>query len=415
MARRHKSGTPGRGLLAVVRLFFFSAFLLLALKDMSTEGFILAVAVPLLITLGTSFLGHFFPTDRLLLTLTNFLCALGVLVLYSLNPVWAQTQAVAYGIGILCMIVCIYLVRLIRVWTVPVVLMIPASLALLLLPVFFGELTNGAKNWIHVGGISVQPSEIVKLSLVLCLSWLMSRRRFVPWVLFAGACLLLLLWQADLGTALLYFGTAVLLYYAASGNLAVTLLGVGGGAAAAWWGYGHFAHVRIRVAIWRSPWSDCESAGYQIVQGLIALASGGWWGEGLGLGAPTAIPEYSTDYIFAVLCEQFGLIFGLCVLALYVAILWRGVTIAMAARRSFHGLLAMGCTLMLGLQTFTIIGGVLKLIPLTGVTLPFVSRGGTSLASSMCLVGLLQGVAGLNEDALQADTHMAMLGSEVRA
>ena len=141
----------------------------------------------------------------------------------------------------------------------------------------------------------------------------------------------------------------------------------------------------------------------------MAIASGGLFGVGLGLGSPTSIPVYESDFIFAVLCEQFGLIFGLCVLLMMVALVLRGAMIAMAARRSFHGLLAMGASVLLGIQTFVIIGGVLKLIPLTGVTLPFVSYGGTSLISSMCLVGFIQGVESLNEDDLQEEARLARL------
>ena len=200
-----------------------------------------------------------------------------------------------------------------------------------------------------------------------------------------------------------------MLYYASSSNLLMTGVGLMGGAGAAVAGYKMFAHVKKRVAIWRNPWSDYDNSGYQIVQSLMAIASGGLFGVGLGLGSPRTIPVYHTDFIFAVICEQFGVIFGLFVLLMYVAIIWRGATIAMAARRSFHGLLAMGCTLMLGLQTFVIIGGVIKLIPLTGVTMPFVSYGGTSLVSSLCLAGLLQGVASLNEDDLDEDTRLATM------
>jgi len=163
------------------------------------------------------------------------------------------------------------------------------------------------------------------------------------------------------------------------------------------------------VAIWRNPWSDYDNAGYQIIHSLMAIASGGLFGVGLGLGSPKTIPVYHTDFIFAVICEQFGLIFGCCVLLMYVALIWRGAMIAMAARSAFHGLLAMGVTLLLGLQTFVIIGGVFKLIPLTGVTMPFVSYGGTSLISCLCLSGLLQGVASINEDDLREDTRIATL------
>ncbi|MBQ8313319.1 MAG: FtsW/RodA/SpoVE family cell cycle protein [Clostridia bacterium] len=403
---------PGKLLSSAVMLFYFSAFLLLWLKDFAWQAAALAVAVPAMIWLGVNFLPHLFPADKLLLSLTNFLCALGVLVLYATNPAYAYQQAVYYGVGLVAMVVCIYLVRIIRHWRIPVYLLMPVSLALLALPLIIGRETNGAKNWFYVGSLSVQPSEIVKLSLLLIISHFMSRRKFLPWLIFAVGCLGLLMLQKDLGTALMYYGVTLMLYYASSSNLLLTGIGLAGGAGAAVLGYKMFAHVKRRVAIWQNPWSDYDNAGYQLVQGLMAIASGGLFGVGLGLGSPRTIPVYHTDFIFAVICEQFGVIFGLCVLLMYVAIIWRGATTAMAARTSFHGLLAMGATLMIGLQTFVIIGGVIKLIPLTGVTMPFVSYGGTSLVSSMCLIGLLQGVASLNEDDLNEDTRLAMLGSE---
>ena len=409
MARNKKD--PGRRLSSAVMLFYFCAFLLIACKDFAWQGFALALAVPAMIWVGTNFLPKLFPSDRLLLSLTNFLCALGVLVLYSTEPDYAYHQAMYYGVGILAMIVCVWIVRLVRSWRIPVLLLIPLSLALLVLPLVIGRETNGAKNWFYVAGISVQPSEIVKLSLLIIVSYYMSRHRMLPWLFFAVSCLGVLMLQKDLGTALMYYGTTLMLFYASSGNLFLTGLGLAGGAGAAVMGYKMFAHVKKRVAIWLNPWSDYENSGFQIVQSLMAIASGGLFGVGLGLGSPKTIPVYYTDFIFAVICEQFGLIFGLCVLLMYVAIIWRGATTAMATRTSFHGLLAMGCTIMLGLQTFVIIGGVIKMIPLTGVTRPFVSYGGTSLVSSLCLVGLLQGVASLNDDDLKEDTRLAMLGS----
>ena len=409
MARNKKD--PGRRLSSAVMLFYFCAFLLIACKDFAWQGFALALAVPAMIWVGTNFLPKLFPSDRLLLSLTNFLCALGVLVLYSTEPDYAYHQAMYYGVGILAMIVCVWIVRLVHSWRIPVLLLIPLSLALLVLPLVIGRETNGAKNWFYVAGISVQPSEIVKLSLLIIVSYYMSRHRMLPWLFFAVSCLGVLMLQKDLGTALMYYGTTLMLFYASSGNLFLTGLGLAGGAGAAVMGYKMFAHVKKRVAIWLNPWSDYENSGFQIVQSLMAIASGGLFGVGLGLGSPKTIPVYYTDFIFALICEQFGLIFGLCVLLMYVAIIWRGATTAMAARTSFHGLLAMGCTIMLGLQTFVIIGGVIKMIPLTGVTMPFVSYGGTSLVSSLCLVGLLQGVASLNDDDLKEDTRLAMLGS----
>lgn len=401
---------PGKSLSRAVTVFFFSAFLLLFLRDFKWQGLALAVAVPMLNVLTTGLLPRLFPSDKLLLSLTNFLCALGILVLYDTNPTYAYAQAEYYFIGLLAMIVCIYIVRLIRSFRVLIWPMVLFSLVLLALPLAIGKETYGAKNWFYVGGVSVQPSEIVKLTLVIVLARFMADRRMLPWLAFSVACLGILMLQKDLGTALLYFFTTLLLFYASTGNLMLTGIGLAGGAGAAVVGYHMFAHVKRRVAIWLNPWSDYDNAGYQLIHGLMAIASGGLFGVGLGLGSPTTIPVYHTDFIFAVICEQFGLIFGCCVLLIYVAIIWRGATIAMSTRTSFHALLAMGITVLLGLQTFVIIGGVLKLIPLTGVTMPFVSYGGTSLVSSLCLVGLLQGVASLNEDALKQDKRLTSYG-----
>ena len=405
MFNKHKD--LGRPLSRAVTVFFFSAFLLLFLRDYQWQGLALAFAVPMLNVLTTHLLPRLFPSDKLLLSLTNFLCALGVLVLYDTNPTYAYAQATYYFIGLIAMVICIYLIRLIRSFRVLIWPMMLAALALLALPLLIGTETWGAKNWFYVGSLSVQPSEVVKLVLVIVLARFMADRRMLPWLIFSIGCLGVLMLQKDLGTALIYFFTTLLLFYASTGNLALTAIGLAGGAGAAVAGYHMFAHVKRRVAIWLNPWSDYDNAGYQIIHSLMAIASGGLFGVGLGLGSPRTIPVYHTDFIFSVICEQFGLIFGCCVLLMYVAIIWRGAAAAMAARTRFHGLLAMGCTVLIGLQTFVIIGGVLKLIPLTGVTMPFVSYGGTSLVSSLCLIGLLQGVVSLNEDAIRQDCRLA--------
>jgi len=245
------------------------------------------------------------------------------------------------------------------------------------------------------------------------LGWFMSQHRFWPWFLFAGFCLLMLMLQKDLGTALIYYATTLFLFWGTTGNLPLTGLGMLGGCGAAVVGYKMFAHVKKRVAIWRNPWLYYETSGYQMVQALMAIASGGLFGVGLGLGSPRVIPVYFSDAIFAVICEQFGIIFGVLVLVMYVILILRGASIASSARHSFHAIVAMGATVMLGVQTFVIIGGVLKLIPLTGVTMPFVSYGGTSLVSCMGLIGLIQGVSSVNQDDLDYDYEISRSLSEV--
>ena len=181
---------PGRRLALLIMGFYLLAFLLRASRDNDTLGYILAVAVPVMIYLGTNFLPHLFPADRLLMSLANFLCAMGVLLLYTTNPAYALQQAVAYGIGLGAMIVCIYLVRLVSSWRGLVLLMIPAALVLLAAPLVMGQEINGAKNWIALGSVSFQPSEAVKLILVVVLAWFLSHRRHLPWLLFLLACVL---------------------------------------------------------------------------------------------------------------------------------------------------------------------------------------------------------------------------------
>lgn len=415
--RRAARRKPDRRLVSVMMLFYFSAFLLLGLREsVNWQGLGLAVAVPAMIYIGTMWLPRFFPADKLLLAIANFLCALGVLILYSTDQGAGTSrglqQAVYYGVGIVGMLICILLVRYIRRWRLLMPLIWLGAFSLLALPLLIGTEQNGATNWINIGGTSLQPSEMVKLALVLILAYYMGARRMLPWLAFAVGSLVILMLQKDLGTALIYYATTLLLFYASTGNLPLTGLGVMGGAGAAVLGYQMFAHVKKRVAIWRNPWMYYETSGYQIAQVLMAIASGGLFGVGLGLGSPRVIPVYFTDCIYAVICEQFGVVFGALVLVMYVILILRGTTIAISARHSFYSLLAMGCTAMLGIQTFVIIGGVLKLIPLTGVTMPFVSYGGTSLVSCLCLIGLLQGVASVNQDDLEYDYEISHSAAE---
>ena len=403
---------PAWMLISVVMLFFFSAFVLISFQkeQVNWQGLLLSVAVPAMIFIGSMVLPRLFPADKLLLSLTNFLCALGVLLLYRIKPEYGLDQAVHYGVGLVCMLIAILVVHKVRAWRWIAFAAIFLSLGALALPLAIGTTINGAKSWISIAGQSLQPSELVKLSFLVVLAYYMSRRRMLPWLFLAVGSLGLLMLQEDLGTALMYYFSTLFLYYASTSNLPMTMLGAVGGAGAAAAGYMMFDRVKRRVAAWKNPWGDYQNSGFQIVQSLIAIGSGGLFGVGLGLGSPRDIPEYTSDFIFAVLCEQFGIIFGLCVLLIYVILLMRGVSIAIASRESFHALLAMGCVLMLGVQTFVIIGGVIKLIPLTGVTMPFVSEGGTSMVSCLCLIGMLQGVASRNEDLLKEDARLARLG-----
>jgi cell division protein FtsW (lipid II flippase) len=248
----------------------------------------------------------------------------------------------------------------------------------------------------------MQPSEFMKPVMILCLaSGFSNRPRFVrclPTIAFAAACCGILLAEKDLGAVLLYFLTTVGMYYVATSNALITLAGLGMGAGAAVLAYRALPYVQGRIAIWQNPWSDPENLGYQLVHALIAIGSGGLFGMGLGLGMPRNIPLYHSDFIFAAITEEFGLIFAVGLLAVYVLIIMRGLIVAFNARTSFHSLAAFGLVIMLGLQTMLIVGGNTKLLPLSGVTLPLVCYGGSSLVSTFFSMGLLLGISSMNAE-----------------
>jgi cell division protein FtsW (lipid II flippase) len=398
---------PANILISTIMLFLFSAFLLLAVKDFEARGFLIVILVPLIFFAATVFIPRMFPADQLLLCLVNFLCALGVLVLYRMNPTQGLDQAVNYGIGVCAMLMCILFVRLVRHWKPLIMILAPASLLFMALPLLFGVERNGARAWVTLLGLGFQPSELVKVALLIIEAYLLSQRKIVWAAVFAGLCLLLLMLQKDLGTALIYYGVTLIMVFVATRSYLYLGLGAAGAVAGGVLGYTMFSHVKVRVRIWLDPWYDYSGAGYQIVQSLIAMVNGGVWGLGLGLGNAYEIPAITTDFVFSIILNEFGLIFGVFVVLIYVLLFLRSIGAAMRSGSRVNTLLALGASALIALQTFVIIGGNIKLIPLTGVTLPFISYGGSSLISSMCIMGLLQGVASINEDEVKADKALA--------
>lgn len=392
--------TSAASLLALIVLFEMSAFCLLSFRTsvvdigaLTTGGIMVALLLIQYLVL-TAFFRHL---DRYLLIVANILIAIGMIVQYRLNPEIASRQLIWIAVGMGLMILAMVLVRNIEFWKKPVWLYMLGSLGILAATLLLGRTIGGAKNWINIAGFPFQPSEFVKIALVFTLAyWLSTRQtitRLMPLFAFLLLAVGLLLLSKDLGAALLYVSTALIVYFVATGNVLMTglgLLGASGGAIAS---YYLFAHVRVRVAIWRNPWASYQTQGYQIAQGLMAIASGGFLGMGLTRGVPKVIPAYHTDYIFAVICEEFGIIIGLCVIAFFLVFMLRGISIAMKCSDRFSALIACGCTTMIALQSLLIIGGVIKMIPLTGVTLPFVSYGGSSMISSLLILGILEAVA----------------------
>ncbi len=287
-----------------------------------------------------------------------------------------------------------------------------ASLLLLSATFLFGTEVNGARLWIQLGPVQAQPSEVVKLTLVVFLAAYLAEKRdligsawragalrlppipyLVPMVLMWAASLLVLVVLNDLGTALLFFGIFLAMLYAASGRPVYVLAGLLSFAVASWIAYSLFERIGVRVQNWLDPWHHPLSAGYQPIHAEYAMASGGLLGTGLGRGQPWRIPEVHTDFIFAAIGEELGLLGTAAILALYGVLVLRGLVIALRVRDGFLQLLAVGLSSTLAIQTFLIIGGVLRVIPLTGITLPYVSYGGSSLLTNCLLAGMLLNIS----------------------
>ena len=279
------------------------------------------------------------------------------------------------------------------------------SFVLFLVLMIFGKEVNGARIWIPLGPFQFEPVELIKLFIVFFLAAYLAETADViaqakPWSLRAnlkylgplfigwGASMAILVLQRDLGMAALLLATFAALLYAATRRLDIVLAGLAIFAIAALWAMHHFPYVEARVAVWRNPFADPLGAGYQASQGYYSLAAGGIFGTGFGLGHPQFIPDVATDYVYAALSEEFGLIGALVVMVLYLAVIVRTLAAGMQQPDLYAKLLAVGLGATLGFQVVIIIGGVIGLFPLTGITLPFLSYGGSSLVANMLLVAL---------------------------
>ena len=286
-------------------------------------------------------------------------------------------------------------------------LLVPA-----VLPARYSEV-NGAKIWVRAAGFSFQPSEVAKIALIVFFAGyfvakrdvlsLASRRFFGlnlprgrdlgPVVVAWALMLAVVVFERDLGTALLFFGIFTAMLYVATERTSWLVIGVALFAAGSYAAERLFAHVRERVDIWLHPWSQAQGHSYQLVQGLFGLGTGGVLGTGLGLGRPDLVPFAKTDFITATLGEELGLAGLMAVLIVYGLVVQRGLRTAVLVRDTFGKLLVTGLAFSFALQVFVVVGGVTRLIPLTGMTMPFLSYGGSSLVANWVIIGLLARVS----------------------
>lgn len=340
--------------------------------------------------------------DTYLFPIVYLLVTLGVVMICRINYDKGMKQVLWYLISIAAFYVTFFCYRYIKNLQKLKWVYYFGGILLFLFTLIFGSVINGAKNWIVIGRFSIQPSELIKLCFIFFLACYYSSREKT---LYKGikeryavmGCVYVylgfLILQREWGIMLLFFFSYMVMEYVFEGDFKILAGNVALASLCCYVGYLVLNHIQVRVHTWLNPWADVSGRGYQITQSLFAIASGGFFGTGLGQGRPGYIPEVHSDFIFSAICEEMGMFGGVAIIMLFFIFTYRGIKIALKLPDGFDKCIATGITVMFGIQTFIIVGGVIKMIPLTGITLPFISYGGSSLLSSFISLGILQAIS----------------------
>ncbi len=348
--------------------------------------------------------------DDTLPALAVLLSALGLLAIARVSPELAGRQAVLLGLSLILAIALGPAFNRFRVLAAYKYIWILLAIALFTALALFGQEVNGAKLWIRVGSLQFEPVEVIKLLVVFFMASYLAETADViartrPWSLRAnakylgplfigwGASMAILIFEHDLGMATLLLATFIAMLYVATRRIDLICGGLIVFGVSAYIAATHYAYVRTRIAVWQHPFADPFGAGYQTVQSLFSLAAGGIFGTGYRLGRPDYIPSVATDYIYAAWSEEWGAIGAAALCIAFLAIVRRMLRIAMRQPDLYAKLLATGLAVTLGFQVFIIIGGVLRLFPLTGIALPFVSYGGSSLVTNYLSIALVWSIS----------------------
>jgi len=445
LLRRPERGTrrgPNRRRRTELGLLLFTSLIVVAAYVLATIGTTAKVPADLggflAIVLGLVLVAHiatrmYAPdANPVLLPLAALLNGLGYAMLARLDPHYARLQAGWTAVGIVFYVGTLIVVRHSRDLDRYRYLLLVLAVALMLAPLVphFGENIGGARLWVKVGPLSGQPVELAKIALVIFFASYFTEKRELlslptlrvgnrlvmdprplgPILLAWGFCMLVLGAEHDVGFAMLLFVLFVGMLWVATGRFAwlvfgVVLFAIGSVAAIHF-----FSQVHVRVTGWLDPWPySQQAAGFQLVQGMYAFGSGGLTGTGIGFGLIRHIPEITTDYIFAAFGEEMGLLGTTLIVFAFALFVGAGLRIAQTARSEFAKMTAAGLTLILGMQAFFIMAGVIRLLPLTGITLPFMAYGGSSLVANYMLVALLMRISHEGERSLSAQATSTVL------
>lgn len=343
--------------------------------------------------------------NRLVINNMCMLLSIGFVILTRLDFSKAKKQFVIVAGSFALVMVIPYLMKKIRFLKKLKWIYATIGIAALSVVLILGQTTYGSKLSYSVGGVTFQPSEFVKIIFVFFVASSLYRAAgFVEVAIsavIAAIHVLVLVISKDLGSALIFFVVYVFMVYVASKNPLYLLAGAGGGAAAAFLAWKVFRHVQVRVQAWQDPWSVIDSAGYQITQSLFAISSGGWFGLGLFQGTPESIPTVEADLIFSAVAEELGIIVSVCLILICVSCFVMFMNISVRLDNRFYQLVAFGLGITYIFQVFLTIGGGTKFIPLTGVTLPFISYGGSSVFTTLIMFFIIEGLYIIRQEELE--------------
>lgn len=398
MFKKAIRGKSPRNLLFIFEIL--ALFLMLVYRGEKIDKLTLGtgIGLVLIIYLSNYILSKVSTGDNYIFLIVTMLISIGTIMIYRIDEGLGIKQLIWLSMGIFVFFITYFILKYIRGWKNWLYLYIGGSYILFLITFMFGSRKKGAINWVSLGKIAFQPAEITKLLLVFILSAYYSNiskwkeKKYSSYYLMGivYSFIILLFLQRDLGTAVVFYAIFIAIQFIYEEDRKLILYNIGLSGLGGILGYTLFDHVKIRFQAWLNPWKYIERQGYQITQSLFAIAEGGFFGKGLGLGHPDFIPVVYTDFIFSAICEEMGIFTGIGIIMLFMILVYRGFKIAISQENQFYKILALGISTLFGVQSFIILGGVLKMIPLTGLTLPFISYGGSSILSSFIALGILQ-------------------------
>ena len=395
-----RSSKNERRMLFLTYLLCFALFLNLALLKQPIDKGALIMAGVMCLIIGYShfIIRKFYPDgDKYILIFSSILAIVGIAMLYRIDMMKSIKQVIWFVLGMAAYILIVVLLPDLKRFFKYKYVYMGGTLLFMSMATFIGKEIYGAKNWVFVGGFGFQPSELGKIFLILYLASALrnnqSFKQLIEPAIIVMISLGFMVLQRDLGSALIIFGIAITVLYIATAKFKYIAACLGLFSIGAVISYKIFSHIQRRVMIWRDPWQYANDESYQIVQGLIAISSGGLFGLGLGQGYPQWVPVNYSDYIFAVIVEELGVITAVGIIIIYFLLCYRSMRAALKAEDGFSQLSAVGFSAMIASQVLVIIGGVFNIIPLTGITLPLISYGGSSMLTMFFALGFVQKIS----------------------